>query len=897
MPSETQYGALNRVLFSIQKGAIPAEDLITEQRYTVFGDLLQTVLPRGNVLEYGYDLVGRLVSIERKPDDLPGSHIERTFYTLDGFGHRVREELRSCDGASWVSDFNTEYVYSSRCHLDKTIEGAGSPEQALTEFSYDSDGDLEQIWDANHPSAGQTALPSTAYAYDPLDRLSTVSQPFGGAGGGQAITTHGYDVQDHLITLTDAEGTVTSYVYSDRDLLTQETSEVSGLTTNRYNEHGQLIESTDARNITTLRTIDELDRVALVDYPDDTLDVTYAYDDPLVTFSLGRLTQITRDGFPIAYEYDRFGRTTRDGDLAYAYDLNSNKSEILYPGGMKALYAFDHADRQLTLDAEIPGQGIQSVVTGATYNPIGPLRQLTRGNGIVETRPYDSRYQPERITAVGPGGTLLDWEYSTDGVGNISAIADLQDAANSRTYGHQDYQYFLTQGDGPWGLQVWTYDKIGNRLSETRNGLTDIYTYHVNTSGSGNTAKLDLISLNAGGSRIYNFDASGNQIGIDEDSDPITYTYDDAGRLKAIDHASAQATSTMLYDGRSLLRQVTRSRPFADGSALFCDGFESGDTTGWSNSDTGKGEAGQGAGACFETVTTTPSYSSGGTLQGRNGFKGSAVIVYFAGHPTAQIEGSSSTHLTLDHLGTPILATDNGGSQAWSGGFEPFGQDYVGASDNGISLRSPGQWQDDSWGTGIDIYYNVYRWYNVGAGRYTRTDPLGLLPPERSALNLFSFALANPTAYFDPLGLDAITDDTGIRKCIYCIFKKAGFGMKGTEEAFWATCKDGKLGCSLWPSSAKSGTTTRSTTSFRGRIPEGACGIFHTHPRKKPGPPSSCTGCDEDVSRRRGIPIYTVHPSGIWKFDPHSGKTTLEVPSGWSKDFRKQCGKRPCEGL
>jgi hypothetical protein len=34
------------------------------------------------------------------------------------------------------------------------------------------------------------------------------------------------------------------------------------------------------------------------------------------------------------------------------------------------------------------------------------------------------------------------------------------------------------------------------------------------------------------------------------------------------------------------------------------------------------------------------------------------------------------TFLTVDHLETPILATTDTGTTTWSGGFEPFGEDY-----------------------------------------------------------------------------------------------------------------------------------------------------------------------------------------------------------------------------
>jgi hypothetical protein len=50
-----------------------------------------------------------------------------------------------------------------------------------------------------------------------------------------------------------------------------------------------------APGIATVRTVAELDRVTFVDCPTDSLDTVYVYDDPVVPFSLGRLTSIVRD--------------------------------------------------------------------------------------------------------------------------------------------------------------------------------------------------------------------------------------------------------------------------------------------------------------------------------------------------------------------------------------------------------------------------------------------------------------------------------------------------------------------------------------------------------------------------------------------------------------------------
>jgi len=50
------------------------------------------------------------------------------------------------------------------------------------------------------------------------------------------------------------------------------------------------------------RTLDAADRVTLVDYPDDTLDTTYACGTDPMAFDVGRLVGITRDGETVLRE-------------------------------------------------------------------------------------------------------------------------------------------------------------------------------------------------------------------------------------------------------------------------------------------------------------------------------------------------------------------------------------------------------------------------------------------------------------------------------------------------------------------------------------------------------------------------------------------------------------------
>ncbi len=751
--TETAYDALNRVTSFTQKGASPAEDLATTYTYTEFGDLFQVTLPRGNVIEYRYDAAGRLSRIERKPD-LAG-RAERTLYTLDTYGHRIQEQFQRWNGASFDTESTTSYTYSTRCNLDQIQHADGS----VTEFAYDCNGNLTDVWDANHPSASQTNPPTTLYAYDSLNRLEQVSQLWGpGPGATYTQADYQYDVQDHLVSVTDAEGNATAYTYSDRDLMTEESSPVSGVTSYVYGDSGQLTSETDARGITTARVYDDLDRITQVDYSGTDLDITYTYDDPMVDFSLGRLTQIGRASGNVDYQYDRFGWVTQDGAFTYAHDANGNRQTITYPGGLIATYTFDHADREVSLTAQPSGGSVQSIASAATYAALGPLTSLTLGNGLTENRAWTPRYFPQSIELSGAGGTALRWNYSTDAEGNITTISNPNNAADNRTFAYQDVQYYLTSGNGPWGALSWTYDQIGNRLTETRDGLTDTYSY-VQNAGSNNTAILEQIQLGIGGQRSYQHGPAGHMTQIDSAGNVTDLAYDAAGRLSQLLKPVTQNTTDFLYDGRSYL--VSSEAGVMDG--IFADDFELGTLSCWSSKyDNGVVTT---SGQDCQTFVTLPTYSSEGVLHsldkfdGREGIDEVQHFLYFAGRPVAQVAEASGgvvyEWITTDHLGTPAVVTDAVGIEVWSGGFEPFGRDYSTAA--GTSLRLPGQWEDGSWegsGSGVLPYQNVHRWYLAGNGRFSRSDPIGLA----GGLNIFLFGAGNPVSRTDPLGLQTRND-------------------------------------------------------------------------------------------------------------------------------------------
>jgi RHS repeat-associated protein len=98
----------------------------------------------------------------------------------------------------------------------------------------------------------------------------------------------------------------------------------------------------------------------------------------------------------------------------------------------------------------------------------------------------------------------------------------------------------------------------------------------------------------------------------------------------------------------------------------------------------------------------------------------------------------------LDHLGTPQVMTDDQGEVVWQADYLPFGQaDVVGTVEN--SFRFPGQYLDAETG----LYYNYFRYYNPGTGRYVTPDPIGLA----GGINLYLYVANDPINLIDPYGL------------------------------------------------------------------------------------------------------------------------------------------------
>jgi len=107
--------------------------------------------------------------------------------------------------------------------------------------------------------------------------------------------------------------------------------------------------------------------------------------------------------------------------------------------------------------------------------------------------------------------------------------------------------------------------------------------------------------------------------------------------------------------------------------------------------------------------------------------------------------------IEVDHLNTPRLIENQTQQAVWRWDQqEPFGVTVPDENPSGLgafefSLRFAGQYADKE----TNLYYNYFRDYDPGAGRYLESDPIGL----EGGISTYSYSLSDPVGNADQSGL------------------------------------------------------------------------------------------------------------------------------------------------
>ncbi len=554
-----QTDARGRVVASTSRAvagiAGEASDYTTAFTFDGRDRLVKTALPHGNGMAYGYeDGTDRLLDTIRL--DAAGNQLERHHLTLNVIGDKVMEEDQGCGAPaptcpSWTTTRSESFAYDVYNRLAGVLHPV--PAGARTFNTYDLDGQLSTVQDEDHAS------PNTTYTYDALHRMISVRQTLASAPGGAATTAYAFDVMDNLSSVTDPNGNTTSYRYDDFHRLERQDSPVTGTTTYQYDPAGNLVATTDARGAATTRTYDASNRVLtstsqLAGVPAET--VTYGYDSAAAgSFGKGRLAQMTDPSGATGYAYERRGLLKSEArtilgsayGTAYQYDANGNRSGMSYPSGRQVAYTFDFADRPFSA-----ASGTTTYVASASYLPFGPEAQLVFGNGTTQTRSYDLRYRPVENRLDGSSSPIADYLYSEDPAGNITSIHDALDATFNRDFAYDDI-FRLTgaaTGDALWGAGGYQYDAMGN-MTALALGTSRTATFSYN----GTLPTLSAVVEN-GVSRAVSYDPAGNEVAVGSGAfsysarnllaagDGLAYTYDGRGVRVAVQVVAAFGSIT-----------------------------------------------------------------------------------------------------------------------------------------------------------------------------------------------------------------------------------------------------------------------------------------------------------------------------------------------------------------
>jgi len=397
-----------------------------------------------------------------------------------------------------------------------------------------------------------------------------------------AETAYAYDLMGNLTTVTDALNNETTMVYDALGRKTSMNDPDMGDWGYKYNAAGSLIDQVDAKNNHLCFFYDELGRMtdkntsgttpcptmAAAKTSDDWL-ATYAYDS--ASHGIGQLARVEwapgeGEANYETYAYDSFGRMTAqtraiDGQeytmSTVAFDSLNRPTQVQYPDGELINIDYDH-EGENGLTSDNSGQQT-SLVNDVRYNMRGQITAMERGalNGSADiSYTYYGEADNFRLEQMS-SGSLIDFSYAYDAVGNISSITDhlLNGTGSGGTVETFEYDHLnrLVSAAVPEvtlpdtsviaGYDfTYTYDEIGNMQS--KNG--EVYYYTPATHPHPTHTQPHAVT--AIGNDTFSYDANGNMLTRDDGGVTYNQEWDVENRLAAVTNTTTGETTRFLYD-------------------------------------------------------------------------------------------------------------------------------------------------------------------------------------------------------------------------------------------------------------------------------------------------------------------------------------------------------------
>lgn len=399
----------------------------------------------------------------------------------------------------------TTYQYDARGNITQLVTAANSPEQQVTNSTYDPTFNLPDVV----TETGKT----TDYNYDAYGRMTSVTVT--DTATAEARTT----TYTYWANSTDPSGNV---VLGRLKQIDGPRTDVTDTTNFAYDANFNLTTITNALSqVTQIMTRDAAGRPTKI-RDINNIDTVLTYD------SNGWLKTSTRaSGNALA------ALTT------YDYDFNGNLTKVTLPNGVFVSYSYDNAKR-LT--------GVKDVANNTityTLDNAGNITKEDIKDSSAVLKYTHSQVFDELSRIIHSVGAATVPQTDTSAYDKNSNLKTYTDPKNNATgYAYDGLQRLVTTTDALTGVVTQGYDTLDNLTSvkDQRNHTT---TYTYNAFG-------DVMSETSPdrGLTSYVLDKAGNVTQKTDARSIITnYTYDALNRLKTVAYPSQTAlNATLTYD-------------------------------------------------------------------------------------------------------------------------------------------------------------------------------------------------------------------------------------------------------------------------------------------------------------------------------------------------------------
>ena len=686
--------------------------------------------------------------------------------TVDGFGHPILTQR-----------LNAGTTYDS---VESDYDSLGRVSKSLLPFSAG----------AGSPCSG--TCPGVSYSYDPLSRMSVVSD----AGTGDVSLNYApgssSNNNDVLVALepapsgentkkrqleTDGLGRLSSVCEltsgSGSGACSQSVAQTGYFTQYAYDSLGNLVgvnqnaQSTYPQGRTF--TYDMLRRMTSETNP-ETGTINYTYDSAsgcTGTYNGDLVKRTDAQGNTTCYAYDSLHRVT---SIAYSgpYGTSTPTKTFVYDSATVNGVAMSNVKGRLA-EAYTGPSSPKTTDLGFSYNARGELAD------VYQSTPHSSGYY--HVTAsYWPNGALNKIQnltglpmitYGLDGEGRPKTVS-------------------ASSGTNPVSNTIYN---TASQVTEVDFGSQDKDTFQYDGStGRMTQYKFFVGSKNVKGTPNWNANGTLGSLTITDglnssDAQTCTYGYDDLARITSASCGSvwsqafafdpfgnvSKSGSSSFQAGYVLANGTTNNRiqslpgvlPTYDSNGnLTSDGTH---TSSWD----AEGNPVQldtsaitydalGRMVEFGSSHTAVVYSpTGGKLALMSGQSLSKAFVPLPGGATVVYTTSGIAYYRHpDWLGSSRVASTPSQTKYYDVAYAPYGEGYAGSGTTDLSFT--GQNQDADSG----FYDFMFRKYNPVHGRWISPDPAGMAavdPMNPQSWNRYAYVLNSPESYTDPLGLCAFS--------------------------------------------------------------------------------------------------------------------------------------------